>query len=547
MHKRSTTTQAGDQTRAESLRVATVAAGERTVTAIIATARKVAVYDAASTSIIDEVLVMSGVDLPDQAPLLAEHFRSLSAAMGSVRSIRIDGERLLGTLHFGESAAADEVWPLVRDRHIIDVSVGYRVLEATDIPAGRTRTITGQQFTAGPRPLRVTTKWRLLEVSLVVIGADEAAKIRSADPFIPSPDSGDSRTMVTITRTPRDTLPDLVAAAFNTGHARAADLTRSALRHMGHDAPQNDADCIREAMSTPDIASAFDSAIGTAVLSGYDENPDTTAGWTSEVSLPDFRPASLFTAAMGDRLDRIGRGDQAGHLAFGFSEAAWRLARYGKQLVVDEQDLLSDRLGVIREAAAEMGRAARRVKLDLVFALLLRNPEMSDDIALFHTDHGNLSSGGDSAMGDTGLAAGLAAVAGQVLEDEDGDPVHLGLAGRYLLVPPPIIGTARRAARAIQLADGHDLVVRAESRLSATGVVDPVDGEGVQGTSTNWLLTADSSAWPSVVIGGLNGPPRPRVRRGRLDQGEWGACWDVKLDIAAAVADHRGLYFSAGA
>lgn len=529
--------------RSTALRVASVDAEKRIVQAVIATESRVRVYDYRRGDLVEEVLLMSGADLPDQVPMLAEHRRALGAVIGSARTLRVDGSRLLAALHFADTEEADSVWPLVRDRHILDMSVGYSIDEAFEIEPGRASTVAGRQFKAGKLPLRVVTMWEPVEASIVVRGADQAAKIRSTPP------PRRTQSMPTVTADPRSKLYPLVRDAIDhsSGNIRAASVCELALRHLGQAVPENDLETVRTAFANAAIADTFDAAIGASLQKGFALAPDTTRGWVREVELPNFRPAEAFTLSHGTRLERLPKGEKAASAEYALTGTNWSLARYARQFVVDEQDWVSDRLGAILFGVEQLGEAARRVKVDLVFALLLGNPTMPDDVALFHSTHANYGTGAGSAMGNAGLAAGLAAIAGQVITDESGDPIHLGLAGRYLVAPPPIVGPARQAARAIALDDGADIEVRAESRLSATGVVDPATDEGVTGSATNWLLAAPAAALPSIVVGGLNGPPVPRMRRFALEgHGQWGVGWDINLDIGAAAVDHRGVYFAAG-
>ena len=69
----------------------------------------------------------------------------------------------------------------MRENHIQDFSVGYRVIDAKFIPAGESMEIKGRKY-AGP--VKVATRWKLKETSVCPIGADELAKTRAdAEPI----------------------------------------------------------------------------------------------------------------------------------------------------------------------------------------------------------------------------------------------------------------------------------------------------------------------------------------------------------------------------
>lgn len=164
-----------------SIRAATVDEKARTVEAVLATESPVPVYDYSSYKVIDEILVAEGGEVPRSMPMLESHFRwGLDAVLGSLRSPRREDGKWIVTLHFAEGDdKAERAWNKVRQGHLTDISVGYRALEYTDIPAGESKKIGSRLYEAKDRTLRVTTKWRAFEGSLVVIGADQLAKIRA--------------------------------------------------------------------------------------------------------------------------------------------------------------------------------------------------------------------------------------------------------------------------------------------------------------------------------------------------------------------------------
>jgi hypothetical protein len=166
--------------RTMTIRAATANEADRSVEAVLATENEVEVHDWMSGEILSERLLMSGVQLPPQLPLLDNHYKgSLDAVLGSIRNLRVEHNQLVGRLFFAGDDPSLRAWAKVRDGHLTDISVGYRVGDgAVRIPAGQTASVAGRTFTAGKRSLRVTTLWTPREGSLLAIGADQAAKIR---------------------------------------------------------------------------------------------------------------------------------------------------------------------------------------------------------------------------------------------------------------------------------------------------------------------------------------------------------------------------------
>ncbi len=163
--------------RAESLNIES-----RTVDTVISTETPVLMPDWDRMEMIPEVLLTSGVEFPSnrQVPFLDSHNRSTNGdQFGSARSITTQGNRVVGTLHFSKKQAAIDAFNDVVDGHATDVSAGYKVLNRTYVPTGQTQVINGRSFDG---PVNVVTKWRLREVSLTPIGADDQAKLRGLDP-----------------------------------------------------------------------------------------------------------------------------------------------------------------------------------------------------------------------------------------------------------------------------------------------------------------------------------------------------------------------------
>lgn len=148
---------------------------------MLSTETPVAAFDWRDYSLVDEVLDMRGVSHGRSVPLLNAHSRyDVSQVLGSVREFSVAGGTLSGRGYLADKQAVrEEVDPLIRDGHLDNVSVGFVPRRAVLIDAGQSADIKGKRFTAGERKLRVVTEWTLREVSLVPVGADANAVIRS--------------------------------------------------------------------------------------------------------------------------------------------------------------------------------------------------------------------------------------------------------------------------------------------------------------------------------------------------------------------------------
>ncbi|MFO0790054.1 MAG: hypothetical protein U0805_11415 [Pirellulales bacterium] len=312
-------------------------------------------------------------------------------------------------------------------------------------------------------------------------------------------------------------------------------------------ATSDDVTVVRTALSSPALQSTFSTKIGSGVAAGYGEVVDTTAGLTYEMSSPEFLSNDVVTIEETTRLRRHRKGHPATHVQFAGATTPRSVVPYEAQLAFDGMDIVDSATttGAYLMAAAELGRAARRLYLDLVWSKFLNNPTMYDGTALFHTNHANLIT---TAMGATGLTGAATKLAGQTFVANDGAKIHLGLTPKYLVCASAILETARETARKYQLdGDKGNLIVVPESRLGAAGVTDPEAETIVTGADTYWGLFAPASQRPAIVVSYLQGSSTaPMVDFYTLDRGQWGMGWTVKLRVGVAFIDWRTMVFSTG-
>lgn len=723
-------------TRSFQLRAQTVNEEDRSVEAVISTDAPVEVWDWRRGETVDEVLLATAAQIPAQMPMLANHDRwSLDSVLGSIRGLRVDGGSIIGRLCFAkDDEDSEKAWNKVRQSHIVDVSVGYRVNEATEIAPGQTANVSGKQYTAGKRALRIVTNWTPKEGSLVPIGADQAAKIREdqttnyhrkegsnvnpklrafletlglrheaneaeaqtyydslpqadkaradaaakdqpttpteptrneptgANPARPDDPAEVARQAVVAERERVRQLTDLAGSdvpaevrqrAINEGWdvSRASAEFLTAVRasrtggvgpgiHVhGHDTDCNarslaaglligqgldptnqiyrsggsmparserlteqDADrghryrsmssfdlmreCVgidtgkrfyspeemfdylrdRSAPSGGTLSYVFSTNVYARLIQGWETVGDTTTGWCEEEDVPNFLEQEEISLQANARLERLARGDTAKDATAKDSHETYKIARYAKKFVIDEQDIIDDRLGAIMRMPQEMGEAARNLRPDLVYSLLLENPTMGDTGAAFNNTvvttnggHANLTTG---ALASGSLKAAISAMVKQRLNRTSKDPGRaLVIRPKFLIVPAALEWTAREltasAALAKLFADSNDpfysqlnllsqegLRVVADDRIGAIGVLDPKTGEARTGLDTNWFLTSGRG----LRVAYRRGTGRqPVMRSFTLDRGQWGQGWDINLDIGVAFLEWLTWHKSTGA
>lgn len=313
----------------------------------------------------------------------------------------------------------------------------------------------------------------------------------------------------------------------------------------------------RSSVSGGTLSYVFGTNVYARLIEGYQTVGDTTLGWCTEVDLPNFLQQEEIAVTTNARLKRLPSGATADHATFSDTHETWKIHRHAIQLVWDDQDIISDRLGGHLEIVGEFGEAARRIRPDLVYSMMNENPNLvADSTAVFASGHSNLGTG---ALSAANLKIGITAVAAQ----RDANSNVLNLRPRFILVPAALDWTARELANSTMLAklfaDSSDpfysqlnllaeegLRVVIDDRLGATGVIDPRTGTARTGSATAWYLAVGGSR--SIRVGYLRGTGRaPQMRSFVLDRGQWGLGWDINMDVGAAFMDYRPWYKSTGA
>jgi len=306
---------------------------------------------------------------------------------------------------------------------------------------------------------------------------------------------------------------------------------------------------IEAAFSSNAFSRIFGTTIGARALMAFNESPDTTRGWTQRGTLPDFETHDRVGMDAMESMDYLPPGGDAKHAKRADFGETVQAARYAKQYVIDEQDLIGDRLDLLQRSPMAMGRAAGRLVPDLVYGLLLANPTMTrTSRAAFHVTDGTLLS--SAAFAAASLSTGIASL----MKQKDGD-ASLGLMPTHLIVPPELADAAVAITGSVFIGEDsgqgtqnplarYGLQVVADPRLS-NGVVHPKTKTLQAGSTTAWYLASTQGETIEVqTVEGTGGVPVVRVSN--LTQGKWGLHVDAKFDVGAKILENRTMRKNAG-
>lgn len=225
--------------RNSDLTASTLDVDKRQVQSILTTEDPALVYDYRTGRVVLEVLLMSGCEYESQTPLIRDHNQySVTSIVGSVSDHTVEKDAIVGWLRFGQDLddTAEGIWKRVAQGHLRRVSVGYDYSTAdfVTIAAGETAIVAGRSFTAPKdRDLRVVKKWRLREVSLVVVPADPRAQLRGTVGNEPTDSINDDDAPPNLLRSPNsgeDTMKKFLQWLHKHGLAQSVTDVEQALR-----------------------------------------------------------------------------------------------------------------------------------------------------------------------------------------------------------------------------------------------------------------------------------------------------------------------------
>jgi hypothetical protein len=225
------------------------------------------------------------------------------------------------------------------------------------------------------------------------------------------------------------------------------DVCREALRLDGREIPVSRDETIRAAVSGASLTQIFTTSVNAVLLQAYEEEPDTTV-WVEEGEVADFKTNTAIRFAGNAGLEKLGRGNTAKHASAEDSAETYKVARYAKQFVADEQDIIDDSMNALSDMPREFGQAARRLRPDLVYAMVLNGETatMADTGTVFNSTalttaggHANYAAAGTDILGGALSANSLQLAIVAMRKQYRGtgrNKVQLNIVPEFLLVPP---------------------------------------------------------------------------------------------------------------
>ena len=293
---------------------------------------------------------------------------------------------------------------------------------------------------------------------------------------------------------------------------------------------------------TSDFPVLLENAMHKTLQAAYATAALTWNRFCATGSVSDFRAHNRYRTGSFGSLDAVNElGEFVNKSIPDGEKASITAGTKGNIINLSRTAIINDDLGAFVGLSNMLGRAAARTVEADVYALLALNsgagPTMGDGKALFHADHGNITTGAAITM----AALDLDRVAMASQKDVSGND-YLDLRPAVLLVPIGLGGTARSINDAQYDPD-------TANKLQKPNIVnglfrDIVDTPRMTGTRR--YLFADPSEAPVLEVAFLDGNQNPYLE---LQNGfdVDGARYKVRLDYGVAAVDYRGAVTNAGA
>lgn len=292
--------------------------------------------------------------------------------------------------------------------------------------------------------------------------------------------------------------------------------------------------------TTSDYPNLLADSAHKSMLKGWEEAAESFERFTAVGTLTDFKETKRVDISLFDSLDKIGESGEYKMGTFGDRGETIQLATYGKMFNISRQAIINDDLDAFARIPRRMGRAAKRTIGNLVYAVLTGNVTMSDGVALFHADHGNLATGAAPTTESVDALRVLMALQ----RDPEKKASALNIVMKHLLVPVALGGVVEKIRTSqTAITAGKNST---EPNIMA-GRFDVIEDARLDiASSKAWYGAADQNQHDTIEVAYLDGQQEPYLEQ----RDAWnvdGAQFKVRIDAGVKALDHKGLAKNPGA
>lgn len=327
-------------------------------------------------------------------------------------------------------------------------------------------------------------------------------------------------------------IPDVKA---NDNYFRGATLTDMARHVLGINSMDR-IDIAQRAMSNDQFTLLLGNVANRVMVANFEEQEGTYNLWTTNVDLPNFKlQTDVSVKNPNGRLSKLKEKGELESLELDENGEAWKLESYGNKFVFTRQMIINDDLGAFTNIIATFGQMAKRTSNGLVYDLLQAkgdfvNYKMSDNKALFHSDHKNM--GTAAALASASLSDARVLMRRQM----DGKTA-LNINPKYLIVSPENETIAKQLLTSESDLSGNNSGVTNIHKNSLDLIVES------ELSANPWFLAAARKTIKTGTLAGTGG--QPIVQEKMKSAG--GVEFECLYDFGVMIEDHRSLYRNLGA
>jgi len=285
---------------------------------------------------------------------------------------------------------------------------------------------------------------------------------------------------------------------------------------------------------TTDFTNILANVANKTLRMGYNAEPQTFGVIAKRGTIVDFKPVNRTQIGDVNTLKQIGPQGEFTYTKVTDAKETYSLATFGTIFAVNRQTLINDDLGAFTRIPESLGRAARRMESDTVWAVVTANANMGDGNALFSTTHGNLIGTGAGTL----ISVAALGTARQKMRVQTGlnGVGYLNLTPKYLVVPTALETVAQ------QFTVQTNIIVTQQSNINPVGptlVVVPEPRLDANSTA-NWYLFSDPGMIDTIEYSYLEGQEGVYLET-RMGFDVDGMELKAREDFAAKALDWRGM------
>jgi hypothetical protein len=293
-------------------------------------------------------------------------------------------------------------------------------------------------------------------------------------------------------------------------------------------------DQTRGYMSSSDFPIILGNTVNRTLRQAYEQQSRTFMPFCRRASAADFKPITRAQiSALVGAFDNIPEGGEYKQASLTEGKEVYQLAKYGKKIALTWESLTNDDLSAFDRIPMAIAQKAAQKQSDIVYGIITDNAAMSDTVALFHADHGNLA-GVAAAITSDSLALARAAMRKQ--KDLNGDFINVN--PTYLIVGPDKETEAQKLIQAVIMATktADTNVFKGSLQI----IVEP------RLTGNQWYLAASPGQVDTIEYAFLDGEGELFTEQ-RVGFDVDGLEIKARMVFAAKAIDYRGLFKNAGA